>query len=65
MEAWQERVIQEKADLDVKIEKLQDWLDNTDHPEDEMISAMHDQLFAMCIYANALQRRIDLWGKEA
>ena len=67
MEQWQERVIQEKKELDEKIDKLKKFLD------EESIDALDQterlrlevQLTIMESYSNILKARITSWSQTS
>jgi hypothetical protein len=63
MEAWQQRVIDEKKQLDERIEKLaifiQGELYNTLDPVEQ--KRLTDQIHAMDSYARILGQRIGAW----
>jgi len=67
MELWQERVIQEKKELDEKIEKLQNKLEGADvylveKPERRFLAA---QMYAMVNYSAVLGARITSWSQTS
>lgn len=65
MEAWQERVIQEAADLQTKCVKLGEFLNNI--PESvstEQRILLAEQLGYMSLYLATLTKRIALFKKE-
>lgn len=68
MASWQERVIEEKRNLDKNIEALRAFVFDGRkmgqlHPLDK--GHLLDQLNAMSLYSNALGRRINRFNKEA
>ena len=67
MKEWQLRVIREKSELDVKIVKLDRFLDS-DHVGQLLVSdvaLLGDQLEAMKCYSGILGTRIErFFGKE-
>jgi hypothetical protein len=65
MEPWQERVIQEKKELDEKIEKLKNFIKNAPEKiatETEMLR-LEVQFTIMQSYSNILDVRIKSWEK--
>lgn len=65
MEPWQERVIQEKKELDEKIEKLKKFIKNAPEKiatETEMLR-LEVQFTIMQSYSNILDVRIKSWEK--
>lgn len=67
MEMWQERVVQEKKELDEKIEKLQHFLEyrNKDVDDNTELLRLEVQLTLMESYSNILQVRINSWTTDA
>lgn len=61
MQAHQQRVVDEKSDLDVKIEALSKFINGSTIfdglPEDEQ-GRLRNQLDAMTLYSNILGKRI-------
>lgn len=65
MQPFQQRVIDEKTDLDAKIEKLTEFTDATNHlfttlPEDEQVR-LGRQLAIMTDYSKVLGERISFF----
>ena len=67
MELWQERVIQEKKELDEKIIKLQTFIDGEEIKTiDETESLrLEVQLTLMQGYSNILEARITSWSQTS
>ena len=67
MEDWQQRVVEEKAALDMKIQRLEEFMDSeiylTQLSEDEC-SDLFEQLQVMECYSQVLARRIDRFTDE-
>lgn len=63
MEAYQERVMKEKEDLDIKIHKLGLFLYQNKVSEEET-NLLEKQLTAMEEYSDVLRERIFLFGGE-
>lgn len=63
MEDWQHRVITERNDLEVKIEKLTDFIRSYEFKSVPVVQAhlMIDQLAYMNLYYSTLCRRIMEW----
>ena len=65
MEAWQERVVQEKVELDVKLEKLNNFLNSPDPGiSGEDFKLLLDQRHFMSRYSEVLGLRIARFGTE-
>lgn len=64
MEAWQSRVIEEKKDLDAKIDSLELFLGMMNRPPMSLaaIGLLMQQRDAMRLYSEILGQRIDLFG---
>jgi DNA primase large subunit len=68
LEVWQERVIQEKKELDEKISKLQDFLDNPIQQQGvarEEIVRLYAQNLLMVQYSAILGARITSWSQTS
>ena len=68
MEAFQQRVLDEKSELDQRRAKLHDFIQGLSLPEvfpslplNEQ-RLMHQQLAAMNWYSETLARRLEAWG---
>lgn len=65
MEAWQERVVQEKAELDVKLEKLNSFLSSPDPGiSGGDLRLLLDQRHFMSRYSEVLGLRISRFGTD-
>lgn len=65
MKEWQLRVIREKSELDVKIVKLDRFLDHVGQLLVSDVALLGDQLEAMKCYSGILGTRIErFFGKE-
>lgn len=65
MEAHQQRVVDEKTELDVKLKKLSDFLEtdkfkSLDEKERYLLKRQHEY---MSNYSDILEERIELWKK--
>ncbi len=55
MEEWQKRVFTEREELDMKISKLESFLDTNDGD----FELLRKQLAAMCVYSAILDQRVE------
>ena len=63
MDAWQERVVQEKAELDEKINKLEQFFSTETYARlsNKHLDLFDKQIVAMRQYSEALEGRIELF----
>jgi len=63
MQPWQERVVEEKRDLDARINRLQRVLDKPEYNLDLIArDLMSRQLAYMLAYSSTLRERIENFG---
>lgn len=59
MEDYQKRVVEEKKELDVKIDKLSDFLNRTAGLPQAEVARMDRQVIYMGLYSEVLAERIE------
>lgn len=59
MEKYQQRVVKEKEKLDAKLDKLEEFLMNTDLPQKDTLFLLQTQYSIMDAYSRILEMRIN------